>query len=227
MTELNPIGQALPQVRAGVDTNGASNQLAESFDTFLTLLTEQLQNQDPLSPMEANEFVNQLVQFSSVEQQIGANQALQSLLGLSSATARMSAVDYIGRVATASSDIAGLAGGTARWQYGLPRQAESTELLIFDQAGRLVRTAEGETGSGPHSFVWDGLDDGGNALPNGLYRLEVVARDSDQVRLDAPVRMEGVVTSVDMSGDEVIVELSGVNVPASQIIALRAGGIGY
>ncbi|MEO1040510.1 MAG: flagellar hook assembly protein FlgD [Pseudomonadota bacterium] len=226
MTELNPLGQTLPTLASASDTTGASNQLAENFDTFLTLLTEQLQNQDPLNPMEANEFVNQLVQFSSVEQQIGSNQALQSLLGLSSATARMGAVDYIGRIATASTDTAGLAGGRASWQYGLPREAESTQLLVFDQSGRLVRTAEGETGAGPHAFIWDGLDDVGNPLPDGPYRLEVVSRDGNDIRLDTPVRVEGIVTSVDMSSDEVIVELSGVNVPASQIIALRVGGIG-
>lgn len=227
MSELNPIGLALPNAQSGADTQAATAGLADNYDTFLTLLTEQLQNQDPLSPLKSEEFVNQLVQFSGVEQQIASTDALQSLLSLNAATARMSAVDYIGKVATASTDQSFLKDGRAGWSYGLPREAAQVDLVIYDKDGSRITTIQGETGQGPHSFSWDGTDDAGAVQPDGTYRLQVVAKDAQGDTIDAPVRTEGVVDAVDMTGEEVIVQIGGgVTVPASQIIALRQGGLG-
>src|SRR3954470_17819141 len=78
----------------------AQKQLAGNFDTFLTLLTTQLKNQDPLSPMDSNQFTQQLVQFSQVEQQINANKNLESLVSMSKAQGATSAVGYLGKTLT-------------------------------------------------------------------------------------------------------------------------------
>lgn len=220
MTEINPIGLALPN-QGSSGTGLAGDQLAENFDTFLTLLTEQLQNQDPLNPMDSQQFVSQLVDFSSVEQLIGSNKSLESLLQLQSATARMSAVDYIGKQATVSSDTAALSDGQASWTYGLPREADRTSLVITNQQGRIVATLPGETGAGPHEFAWDGRDQAGNMQPDGLYKLQVVAKDAEDNGMLTPVRVTGPVTGVDMSGEDVVVEMGGLRVPAANVIALR------
>jgi len=220
MPEINPIGLALPN-QTGSGTDLAAGELADNFDTFLTLLTEQLQNQDPLNPMDSQQFVSQLVDFSSVEQLIGSNKSLESLLELQSATARMSAVDYIGKLATVSSDQAHLSGGQARWEYGLPREADSTKLVVTNEQGRQVAAFDGATGSGPHAFVWDGRDMAGNALPDGVYSLQVVAKDGEDNAMQVPVRVQSEVTGVDMSGEDVVVEMGGLRIPASQVIALR------
>lgn len=220
MTEINPIGLALPNQGAAA-SDLAAGQLADNFDTFLTLLTEQLQNQDPLNPMDSQQFVSQLVDFSSVEQLIGSNKSLESLLALQSATARMSAVDYIGKQATVSSDKAHLSGGTASWQYGLPREADQTQLVITNEQGRVVATLDGETGAGPQTFNWDGRDQGGNLQPDGVYSLQVVAKDQNDTGMVVPVRVTAEVTGVDMSGDDVVVEMGGLRIPAANVIALR------
>lgn len=220
MTEINPIGLALPNNSAS-GTDLAAGQLADNFDTFLTLLTEQLQNQDPLNPMDSQQFVSQLVDFSSVEQLIGSNQSLQSLLELQSATARMSAVDYIGKQATVSTDKAALSGGQASWTYGLPREADRSQIVITNEQGRVVRTLDGETGAGPHDFTWDGRDDAGNLQPDGIYTLQVVANDANDNGMFVPVRVTGEVTGVDMSGEDVVVEMGALRVPADRVIALR------
>ncbi|PWE16766.1 flagellar hook capping protein [Marinicauda salina] len=221
MVEFNPLAQALPQSGAAGQAGNASAELADNFDTFLTLLTEQLKNQDPLSPMDSKEFVGQLVQFSSVEQQINSNESLESLLALQSATARMSAVDYIGKTATVSGADARLSQGEAQWEYGLPREANRTQLLIKNPQGRLVATLEGETGAGPHTLSWDGRDNAGNVQPDGVYTLEVVAKDSEDALMETPIRISDRVTGVDMSGEDVMVEMGALRVPATQIIAVR------
>ena len=221
MTEINPLAQALPS-QGPSQSAGAAGELAENFDTFLTLLTEQLQNQDPLNPMDSQQFVSQLVDFSSVEQLIGSNQSLESLLALQSATARMGAVDYIGKQATLSTDSAALQNGKADWTYALPREAVSSTLVITNEQGRQVASLPGQTGSGPHDFAWDGRDAAGNLQPDGVYTLQVVAKDAQDNGMSVPVRVTGQVTGVDMSGDEVIVELGRLRTPAAQVIALRS-----
>ncbi|MEO0962032.1 MAG: flagellar hook capping FlgD N-terminal domain-containing protein, partial [Pseudomonadota bacterium] len=97
----------------------ASSKLNTDFDTFLTLLTTQLKNQDPLEPLDSSEFTNQLVQFSSVEQNIATNQNLEQLLNLTFANFATDAVGYIGKEVVAESPTAILTNGTANWDYEL------------------------------------------------------------------------------------------------------------
>ena len=92
----------------------AGAKLAENFDTFLQLLTTQLQHQDPLSPMESNEFVAQLVQFSEVEQAIASNKSLEKLIDLQNTNQATAAIGYIGQTVEAAGSgahVSGLAPG--------------------------------------------------------------------------------------------------------------------
>lgn len=207
------------------NSGGASGQaetrLADDFDTFLTLLTSQLQNQDPLEPLDSNEFVNQLVQFSSVEQLIASNQSMEALLDLQTSNTQLSAVDFIGKQATVASQEARLKDGEASWTYTLPQNADRSDLIVRDANGQAVFTAKGETGEGAHDFVWNGEDDAGNALPGGEYTLNVVAKDAEGEDISAQVRTTGRVTGVDLSGEEAVIEMGGLTVPASSIISVR------
>jgi len=224
MTELSPIAQAQAAAGGVNQTNSASSAagLADNFDTFLNLLTTQMQNQDPLSPMESQEFVSQLVQFSSVEQQIQSTQAIQALLNVQAALAQLSSVDYIGKYAQVETAGSMLSEGKAEWSYQLPQDATSTQLVITNEQGATVATLDGETGAGEHSLVWDGTDSQGNTLPDGVYNLEVVAFDGDGERIeDTPVSVSGRVTGVELSDGQAIVEIGAMRVPASQIIRLR------
>ncbi|MBI1264009.1 MAG: hypothetical protein GC187_04660 [Alphaproteobacteria bacterium] len=219
--DLNPIGQILPGASRASDTSLAAGNLADNFDTFLRLLTQQLQNQDPLNPMDSQEFVSQLVQFSSVEQQIAQTRSLDALLAMQNASAVMSAAGYVGRDVTLATDTSELTGGQAKWSYALDRNAQTTDLMVTDRNGRVVATLTGETGSGRHDLVWDGRDMAGNPLPAGLYALEVVARDAQGERVDAAIRVSGRVTGVDLSGDEVRVELGALTAPFANVIGVR------
>ncbi|KAA5802181.1 flagellar hook assembly protein FlgD [Alkalicaulis satelles] len=222
--DLNPIGQILPSAGKANDSGLAAGNLADNFDTFLRLLTSQLQNQDPLNPMDSQEFVTQLVQFSSVEQQIAQTRSLDALLALQGANAAMSAAGYVGRDVTVSADTAEFKDGKARWSYELPRSTQRTDLTISDSAGRVVAALPGQTGSGKHDFVWDGRDAAGNAMPAGVYSLQVTARDSEGEEVKAAVRISGRVTGVDLSGGEARVELGAIKAPFVNVIAVREAG---
>ncbi len=199
----------------------ANSQLAADFDTFLTLLTAQLQNQDPLEPLDSNEFTAQLVQFASVEQEIQSNQNLESLITLGQASIVGGSVGYIGQEVDAIGDTLGLEeGGTVQWAYAMDQVAESSSIVITDQSGKVVYTGAGETASGRHEFVWDGKDNAGEELPAGLYTIEVSALDSEGAPIPVATSISGIVTSVTLAGDQPILSFGGVSAPLSDVLSV-------
>ncbi|WP_430431578.1 flagellar hook assembly protein FlgD [Oceanicaulis sp.] len=220
MTDVSAAAQTQqPQTQSKLATAG----LADNFDTFLTLLTEQLKNQDPLNPMESEQFVQQLVQFSSVEQQIASNESLEALLALQQSDAQLTSLQFIGKDATVNTTYSLLKDGEAKWEYGLPQEAQSVELLITDENGKQVRRLDGDTSEGVHDVVWDGKDEAGNTMPAGVYQLEVVAKDADDVILDYAVRVTHRVTGVEMSGGQAQVSFANgeLVLPASLVTSVR------
>src|SRR6185503_3409362 len=104
-------------------TNKARQTLSSNYDMFLKLLTAQLQNQDPLSPMDSNQFTQQLVMYSQVEQQLTTNDNLSSLIALQKSAAGANAVSYLGRTAFTQGADTSLADGAANWRCSLPNDA--------------------------------------------------------------------------------------------------------
>lgn len=172
--------------------------LASNFETFLRLLTTQLQNQDPLSPMDAERFTSQLVQFSAVEQALKTNRQLEQLVSLTRTSAASAALTMVGRQVRVDGSrmlVDRLGGGTV---YALPERAERVVVRIFDPNDRLVHSAVGQTAAGPNRFLWDGkLLDGGRAAA-GLYRIAVEALDAQgrpiAANLERTTTIEGLET---------------------------------
>jgi len=190
----------------------ASTGLADNFDTFLTLLTTQLKNQDPLEPMDSGEFTQQLVQFSSVEQSIAQNTNLETLIALTRASVTGSAVGYLGQEVQAAGDTALLENGEARWSYNLARAAEDVKLVVYDNGGGIVFSADGETGAGDHDIIWDGSGFGGQSLPDGAYTLQVTAKDTADNTITTHTQISGRVTAIDFSGSEPTLTVNGLSV---------------
>ncbi len=216
VNEINSV--PLPPTGEG----GASNttSLTQTFDDFLVLLITQLQNQDPLSPVEATQFTEQLVQFSGVEQAINTNSKLDELIALQSGNQLNAAVSYIGRDVEADSEMTSLQNGTATILYGLDATAASTTIGIVDESGQLVRTYSGDTSTGLHELVWDGLNDQGIAQPDGVYGILVTARDADNQSVTAATGTRGRVTGVESQGDEVFLKLGDLLVPLTRVFAV-------
>ena len=192
-------------------------KLADNFDTFLKLLTTQLQHQDPLDPMDANQFTQQLVQFSEVEQSIAANKNLEQLLALASANSTADAVSYLGKSIKAQGSTNMLANGKAEFQYRLPEKAASTTILISDSAGKLVYSTTGQLDSGTHDFTWDGKDNKGVQLADGAYTIEVSALNSSDETIAVENYVTGIVTSVQSDEQGVYLMLRDVAIPSTSV----------
>jgi flagellar basal-body rod modification protein FlgD len=201
--------------------NASRTSLANNFETFLTLLTAQLKNQDPLSPLDSKDFTNQLVQFSGVEQQLKTNDLLASLTENTKLSAGATAVAYLGKEATANTSTATLeAGGSTSWNYELPRNAQTVTLRVLDQSGRVVATANGEATRGEKTFNWDGKDVSGRPVPAGTYRLEINASAADGQAIVGTVSRQGLISAVDLSGATPTVTIAGATVPLSAIVKI-------
>jgi len=199
----------------------ANTKLGTDFDTFLTLLTTQLKNQDPLEPLDSSEFTNQLVQFSSVEQNIATNENLEQLLNLTFANFATDAVGYIGKEVVAESPTAILTEGSAQWGYELEGSADKVQLFITDAAGRLVHTSEFENISGTQTFAWDGKDANGRALADGAYTMRVIAQDAAENEVKVTMRQSGVVTAVEFDNNTPVLTVNGSGIQLSDVITVR------
>ncbi|MEI9989988.1 MAG: flagellar hook capping FlgD N-terminal domain-containing protein [Rhizomicrobium sp.] len=200
----------------------AQQQLAGNFDTFLTLLTTQLQNQDPMSPMDSNQFTQQLVEFSQVEQQINTNDNLQTLIGQGSSQTGAYAVSYLGKAVTVSNGQAPLASGQAIWAYNLGTSAANTQLSVTDANGNVVYTGKGETAAGTHAFTWNGENTNGTQLPDGTYKLSVTATAADGTAVTSTVTSTGVVGEVDMTGASPVLMVGPMPVQLTDIAGVQS-----
>ncbi|HEY7764405.1 MAG TPA: flagellar hook assembly protein FlgD [Aestuariivirgaceae bacterium] len=207
-------------IAATTAASRSESQLAANVDTFLLLLTAQLRNQDPLEPMDTNEFTQQLVQFSQVEQQINSNKNLESLIALTKAGSAADAVSYLGKTLTLTDGMAALINGEARWIYALDNDAATATLTILDARGQVVHTTQAELDAGVHSFDWNGLGNGGVPLPPGPYKLMVIAKTSDGVSIGTRVASQGVISEVDLTGNEPILMIGPLGVPMSKATLL-------
>jgi len=202
-------------------SGNALNKLTNDFNTFLTLLTTQLQNQDPLEPLDSKEFTSQLVQFTSVEQSIQSNKNLEKLIALTSGNTSSAAFNYIGREVRMANDSTNLSNGLANWSYEVSPAAASSAITVLDAKGNAVFTTEGVTGAGTHNFSWNGKDKNGKALPEGVYRLSVSALDLSQKPVTSKVFTTGIVTNVEISGDQPSLFIGSVKVPLKDVLSVN------
>lgn len=203
--------------------DNASTSLAKNFDTFLTLLTTQLKNQDPTSPMDSKEFTTQLVQFTQVEQAINQNKNLEKLIALVGSQQSSNLVSYIGKVIDIESNKSTLSSTqSAGWIYDLPSTATAGELRVIDKNGKVVHTAQLDKTKGEHAFTWDGTLAGGGKAPFGDYRLEVVAKDAAGNSMEATIKTRGVVSSIERVDGEDFLVVNGEKYAVTDVLKLRA-----
>ena len=200
------------------DLASGATDLSTSYQTFLTLLTTQLQNQDPSSPMDPNQFTTELVQMTGVQQQLLSNQLLQQLVSASPSSGVSSAVSLIGQQVTATSATANLANGSANWTYTLPTAAAAANVSISNSTGQVVYTGTAPSfAAGTNSFSWNGQSSSGVQLPNGTYTLSVAAQDASGGTITPVLSVSGTASSVQQVNGTTMVTVGSSQVPVSAI----------
>ena len=203
--------------------NAGGQMLASNFQTFLSLLTTQLKNQDPLSPVDSNEFTAQLTQMAGVEQQLLTNDLLTGLLKAQQGDGLTGAAQYIGKDATAVWAATRFEDGEANWSYELAADATDATLQVLDASGKVVWSGPApEKTNGLHDFKWDGKTTGGGQVDDGgVYTLKVVAKDGAGKAVDSQVLIRGRVTGVEMYDNTPFVIIGNSIMPVSSLIALE------
>lgn len=213
----------------GISGSGSSNSsitgtragIADNFDTFLSLLTAQLKNQNPLDPLDTNAFTQQLVAMTGVQQQILSNQLLQQMVGQQGGLGN--SVGLIGKEVKVNTGAATLQDGSATWNYTLPAGAAKATFTIIDAQGKTVWSGDQSAlSTGDHTFSWDGKDLLGVQRPDGTtFGLKITATAADGSTVASQTWLQGTVSSLQQINGETVAIVNGTQVPLSLIATVE------
>jgi flagellar basal-body rod modification protein FlgD len=182
-------------------------------DRFLTLLVTQLNNQDPLNPMDNAEVTSQLSQISTVKGIEQLNTTLSSMIGRVQSTESLSALSAVGRAVLLPGNSIALSNGAAYGGFELGQDADSVTVTVMDSAGNVLHTAPlGEQGAGIHTFAWDGVTDSGATAVDGNYTVKIEAKAGSD-KIDSAALMLGRIDGVVPNQDETSFNVAGVPMP--------------
>jgi flagellar basal-body rod modification protein FlgD len=188
-----------------------SQQLAGNFNTFLTLLTTQLQNQDPLSPLDTNQFTQQLVEFASVKQQVNMNTNLQTLISMQQSTESLQALQLVGANVTINSNTATLSkatGSPATWGFSSPAPA-TCAVTITSSTGQVAFTGTTSLSAGNQTYSWNGQGNNGVTWPDGNYTLSINATGANGQPVTVSTQVQGTISAVNVSQNPPQVTVGG------------------
>ena len=216
-----PVNAINPAVTGSATASGRAN-LVSNFETFLQLLTTQLKNQDPLSPLDSNEFTAQIVQMTGVEQQLLTNDLLTMLVGMNDGGLAGS-VDLIGKTVTAATDEATLQDGKSTWTYDLDRNATSVKYEVVNSAGQTVYSeTKDSVAAGDQAFEWNGKTTQGTQLSDGgTYSLKITATGSGGETINTSIFTSGVASGVETLNGETVVTVGKLKIPVSSITSVQ------
>ncbi|HEX3709416.1 MAG TPA: flagellar hook capping FlgD N-terminal domain-containing protein [Pseudolabrys sp.] len=198
---------------AGVVDN---TEIASNFTEFLQLLTTQLQNQDPLSPMDTNQFTQQLVEFAQVEQQMKSNDSLSTLVSLQQSAQTTQALQLVGSTVVVNGSTAQLANGSATWSLNSTQPATAT-VTITAPTGQTAFTGTYTVNSGAQTFNWNGQGNDGTLWPAGNYTLTATATSASGQSTAISTQVQGTVSSVDLTQTPPVLLVGGQNYTMSDI----------
>ncbi len=190
--------------------------LASNFTTFLQLLTTQLKNQNPMDPLDTNQFTQQLVQFAQVEQQLKSNDQLSTLVTLQKTAQSTAALGFVGQTVAVDGATAKLANNQASWSFNIAKPATAT-VTISNSAGQQVYNGSFTMNAGPQNFVWDGHGNNGTLWPDGNYTISVTAKDTSGQTVAVAPEVQGVVDSVDLTKNPPLLSIGGQTFTLDQI----------
>lgn len=212
-------GVTVPTVSTASSTGDAS-KLTANYETFLTLLTTQLRNQSPLEPTDANQFTQQLVQFSSIEQQIKMNSNLEEMKGAMAIANATSLVNYVGAIVTADTAQSTLQGGGTKWSFSVPKPASGT-VTIKNASGEVVYQKPQEFDAGAEEFQWDGRSANGLPLADGTYTISFDLKDTDGNAVRPVTEITGKVDKLDFTSGQPYLTINGMSVSVWSVKSIK------
>jgi flagellar basal-body rod modification protein FlgD len=211
-----PAGSSSSSTAAGTNAL-ASQQIAGNFQSFLQLLTTQLQNQNPLDPLDTNQFTQQLVEFAGVQQQLNTNDSLATLVSLQQTTQSTQALGFVGKTAVVTGATAPMTNSVAEWQLSVPT-ASTLDVTIANSTGQTVFTGTYNASAGNNQpFGWNGQGNDGTQYPDGNYTLTATAKDAGNNSVAITTAIEGIVNSVDLTQSPPLLSIGGQSYTVSQI----------
>jgi flagellar basal-body rod modification protein FlgD len=205
---------------ASATASSALASIAGNFNSFLTMLTTQLQNQDPSSPMDSGQFTSEIAQFAGVQQQVNTNTNLGQLISLTQNGQVTADSGLVGQKATFTGSQIPLQSGTGRIAF-TTASAEPIAIAVTDASGNVVRTVQETSTAGSNSWTWDGKDDSGNSLADGTYDIAVETQDSAGNATAVPFTITGSITGVSKSSSgDVLLQMGSDSVDMNTVTSV-------
>ncbi|WP_022722983.1 flagellar hook assembly protein FlgD [Rhodopseudomonas sp. B29] len=228
-TTSPPVSAPNPNYTASSNSSGTSTStpgIADNFQTFLTLLTTQLQNQNPLDPLDTNQFTQQLVQFAGVEQQLKSNDALSSLVKLQTTAQATQALNFVGATAIVDGSKASYDGKTtAKWSLSTDKPVTAQVSIQNATTGQTVYSGKFTINAGQNqAFAWDGKGNDGSQYAAGDYKLSIVAQDAAGNAATVSTQIQGTINSVDMTQSPPLLAIGSQTFTLDQIKKVVAPG---
>jgi flagellar basal-body rod modification protein FlgD len=212
-----PAGSSSSGSSAAASNSMASQQIAGNFQSFLMLLTTQLQNQNPLDPLDTNQFTQQLVEFAGVQEQLNTNDSLSTLVSLQQTAQATQALNFVGKTAVVSGGTAALTNSSATWELNVPTTS-TVNISIANAQGQTVFTGSYSATAGDNQpFTWDGKGSDGTQWPDGQYTLTATAADSTGNPVAVATQVAGTVNSVDLTQTPPLLSINGQSYTVSQV----------
>jgi flagellar basal-body rod modification protein FlgD len=190
---------------------------------FLSLLVNELQNQDPLDPTSTTDFINQMSSYATFDQEQSLNTNLNTLLSSFNSLLTMNSVNYLGHDVIAKGNVATLQNGQASFGYDLTAPAANVSLTVQDSQGNVVWSGTGPAAQGMNTVSWNGTNSSGAQLQDGgQYTLNVTATDAAGNSVYNYSTFTGTVTGVDSSSGTTMLDVGGVPVDVSNIVGVKS-----
>jgi flagellar basal-body rod modification protein FlgD len=194
----------------------ASQQIAGNFQSFLQLLTTQLQNQNPLDPLDTNQFTQQLVEFAGVQEQLNTNDSLQTLVSLQQTAQATQALTFVGKTAIVSGNTATMTNSSASWELSVPSNS-NVNISIANSSGQTVYTGTVPESAGNQKFTWNGIGSDGTQWPDGQYTLTASTTDGSGNSVGITTQVAGTVSGVNLTQTPPLLMINGQSYTINQI----------
>ena len=212
---------ATASAAASATGTNALQALGSNFNQFLTLLTTQLKNQDPTSPTDTNQFTQELVQFTGVQQSVATNTNLTQLIQLQQGSQVLQSAQVVGHKATVSAGQIALQNGGGEIDF-TTTAAEPMQIAIVNSAGATLRDVTLTSQPGSNAWHWDGRDNAGNQLADGAYGVALETGTSNTDATALPFSVVGTATDLTNSASGLKLQLGALSVGLSSVQSIAA-----